>query len=327
MSEHHIPVLELGEIKDIETADRLGLTEVLGWQCLVDKTKYKEGDLIAYIPPDYVVDTTRPEFNFLNDGKKHLHRVRVIRLRGHISQGLVIHAPEGLSEGDNALETLGITRYEPPVSGPFKTRTEDANSPPGLVLTKYDIETYEKYFRLFEPGEPIVATEKLHGANARYVFWEGQFYAGSRTRWKKEYHNNLWWQAVYQNPWIQDWCEKHPNMVLYGEVFGQVQSLKYGSGPGDIYFAAFDVKVGNQFLDFDDFRSTLLVEGAKMAPLIYRGPFDLEKLKELAEEDSEWPGAQHLREGLVVKPVVERVHPRIGRLALKIVSNRYYLKG
>jgi hypothetical protein len=50
----------------------------------------------------------------------------------------------------------------------------------------------------------------------------------------------------------------------------------------------------------------------------------MEKMIELAEGPSLIPGANHLREGIVVKPVEERFHTAVGRVALKLVSLAYY---
>jgi len=113
-------------------------------------------------------------------------------------------------------------------------------------------------------------------------------------------------------------------LAVYGEVFGQVQNLKYGSTDGKIFFAAFDILRGNQWLDFDEAHAI----GAPLpwVPLVYRGPFDKEKIIELAEGDSSYPGANHYREGVVIKPVNERTDRRIGRVQLKVVGNRYLSK-
>jgi hypothetical protein len=60
-------------------------------------------------------------------------------------------------------------------------------------------------------------------------------------------------------------------------------------------------------------------------PVLYRGPFSLQKMKELADGNSTLTGADHIREGVVVKPVKERTHPKVGRLALKYIGIQYSL--
>jgi hypothetical protein len=60
--------------------------------------------------------------------------------------------------------------------------------------------------------------------------------------------------------------------------------------------------------------------------LCYSGPFVVEWIKNLAEGDSSWPGAEHKREGVVILPQEERTTSELGRVQLKLVSNRYLEK-
>jgi len=172
----------------------------------------------------------------------------------------------------------------------------------------------------------------VHNSNSRYCYAkdkDGQWtqFCGSRTNWMAEDEKNIWWMALRQCPAIGEWCRAHPEQILYGEVFGQVQSLKYGARPNDIFFAAFAVLDKSRWLDFDDaYGSVKAVPGLNWVPLLYRGPFDGAKLFELAEGDSTWPGANHMREGCVVLPIKERTDPELGRVQLKLVSNRYLEK-
>jgi len=149
-------------------------------------------------------------------------------------------------------------------------------------------------------------------------------YCGSRKFWKKEDPNNLWWKALAHCPTLEAWLRHHYDYAVYGEVFGQVQNLKYGVANGEIRFAAFDILKGNKWLSFDEAHEI----GASLpwVPLVYRGPFDKEKILALAEENSSYPGADHYREGVVVKPVIERTDRKIGRVQLKVVGNRYLSK-
>jgi hypothetical protein len=55
-------------------------------------------------------------------------------------------------------------------------------------------------------------------------------------------------------------------------------------------------------------------------------PFDFEKLQKLADGPSLIPGANHMREGIVVKPVKERRHWKLGRVMVKMVGLDYLEK-
>ena len=112
----HIEKIEW--IKPIEGADKIVLCGVLGWQCIVaKKDNFKEGDKIVYIEIDSVVPDI-PEFEFLRDRK---FRVKTIKLKGELSQGLVVplsilgkNRPINLEIGDDVTDLIGITKYLSP---------------------------------------------------------------------------------------------------------------------------------------------------------------------------------------------------------------------
>lgn len=328
MSTHAINIIEIKELLAHENADKLEIVKINGWQSCVRKGDFKIGDRAIFIEPDYIVDTSRPEFSFLSNKGNHV-RIKVSRLRGVLSQGLLIPVPNNLKHlpvGHNVISDLEIIRYEPPES--YSTSGDNVSGPSKIYFVKFDIENIQRYGRIFQPGEEVVVTEKIHGTNSRFVFAknkndEYEQFVGSRTNWKKESNDDLWWKAAQQNPQIFLWCQNNPDKILYGEVFGQVQNLKYGARVNQLFFAAFAVMYDGKWQNYDDMVSSLSEYGVPLAPEIFRGPFDYDKIISLAENDSIWPGANHMSEGVVIRPVIERDDPLIGRVALKAVSTRY----
>ncbi|HKV42632.1 MAG TPA: RNA ligase family protein [Blastocatellia bacterium] len=272
----------------------------------------------AYIPPDSVVDSSRPEFTFLAGHE----RIKVKRLRGIVSMGLLIPAPPGARIGDNIAEYFNVTRYDPPL--PLIAGGETEAAPPDY-RPNYDVNTLRRFTHLFTLGEPVWITEKIHGANSRFCFAEGRMHAGSRTTWKKYNKDNLWWKCLDQHPELEAFCRAHPGMTAYGEVYGSVQNLKYGAKPGELRLAIFDLLEGSGWIDP---RAALAAApDLPWVPLIAAEiPFDLEAVLALAEGNSVVPGANHVREGIVLKPMHERTDPEIGRVCLKVVSNAYLEK-
>ena len=317
MSEHTCDVVQI-KLERHPNADSLSLVRIYDFQCAVRTKDWKNDDLAVYIPPDSVVPDTK-EFEFLG---KHL-RIKARKLRGEWSMGLLIPAPPGAKVGDDYMEQLGIIHYEPQIHGQFTTGGDNVTPPFGF-FPKYDVFNFRKYAEYFTDGEEVVITEKMHGANARFVCVDDIVYCGSRRFWKREDPNNLWWKAFAQYAVLDAWLRHHQNLTIYGEIFGQVQNLKYGSKKGEIFFAAFDILEGDKWLDFDEAHKI----GAPLpwVPLIYRGPFNKEKALEFAEGDSSYPFADHQREGVVIKHIHERTNHKIGRVQLKIVGNRYLSK-
>lgn len=361
MSKHEVKVVKVENIRMHPNADMLEITDVWGYQCVIGKGKHRVGDLLAFIEPDYLVPVNRPEFAFLDKGKGKLQeRITMRKFRGEPSYGLLIAAPQGAQEGDDVMSLLGVERYEPPMGGSGKGGPTGflsglCEAGPEFPVPVYDLENFKKYHKLFEEGEEVILTEKVHGTNARFVFdpEQGKMFCGSRTTWKKEpgislgvktYKNeetgeeftresftpdSAWWAALKQNPWIEQWCKAHPGVVLYGEVYGpnvQGAQFHYGKKQGEYGFAVFDILDHGKWVDntklFDDPTYTDgLVETVKV---LYRGPLNKEVVFSLSEQDSSYP-EQKVREGVVIKPVQERRDVRFGRIALKNVSDRYLM--
>jgi RNA ligase (TIGR02306 family) len=134
---------------------------------------------------------------------------------------------------------------------------------------------------------------------------------------------NLWWQVLRKTPALERFCIEHPGVVVYGEVYGAVQNLAYGHGKGDAGFAAFDVLNDGYWMPADVSRALLEAYGVPCVPLVGRMPFDFDRICELAEDPTSVPGADHVREGVVVKPLEERYDDSVGRVCLKWVSAGY----
>jgi RNA ligase (TIGR02306 family) len=101
-------VQKIVDIQPIEGADAIEKVQVLGWWVVTKKGEYKVGDLCSYIQIDTIVPE-KEEFEFL---RKSNFRVKTIKLRQQISQGLIVPLPTGKwKEGDDLTEILGVKKY------------------------------------------------------------------------------------------------------------------------------------------------------------------------------------------------------------------------
>jgi RNA ligase (TIGR02306 family) len=335
-------------------ADSLSLVKIYGWQVCTKsadwdnvQTEWAEGvgehKLGAYIQPDSIVDVTRPEFSWLKRSPEDEkpHRVKVIRLRKLLSQGLLIPAPDGAQLGDDVAEQLGVRHYEPPTQEELDARqggasaSAEAYTGPTVWVPKYDIESMYRYLRCFTAGEPVYVSEKIHGQNSKFMFDGERMWAGTRKEWVKPGMGSPW-KVLETHPWIEGFCRNNPMCILFGEIYGWVQVLRYGALPGEYWFRAFDVLEGVNYWDAEHF--LLNFNEDQRVPLIeYGTPFDFEHLKAVAEGNTTLPvvgntnppdkkgksPVPNIREGVVVRPVVERADYHLGRVVLKLVSNNY----
>jgi RNA ligase (TIGR02306 family) len=319
VSEFHIRVVTIGDLADHPHADTLAVTHVHGgYPCIVKKGEFQPGDLAVYLPVDAVVPETQ-QFDFLGKNR----RIGAKKFRGIFSMGLLIPAPPGTTVGEDVQDLLGITKYEPPVELVECSETE--SSPEGWHFFSYtDIEGLRRYPDLLKSGEEVVLSEKIHGANARFVHDGNRLWVGSKKQIRKYNPQSLWWVAAQQAN-LEEKLKAFPSCIFFGEVFGRVQDLRYdlNNGVSLAFFDVFDLRLG-KYLDHDEACQRAAHVGVPWVPILYRGPWLGEQMFTLAEGKSML--AKHIREGFVVKPVCERMDDQTGRVILKLPGQDYLLR-
>ena len=104
------------DVQPIPNADAIEVLTVLGWKVVAKKGEFKIGDLVVYFEVDSILKES-PEVEFL---RKSNFRIKTIKLRGQVSQGLCLplsildtldHRLPPV-EGDDFTERLGVQKYE-----------------------------------------------------------------------------------------------------------------------------------------------------------------------------------------------------------------------
>lgn len=203
-----------------DNADKLSIIPIYGGYTYVGNTEeWSQVKRAAWIPPDNLVDTTRPEFDFLinekkytHDGKSIYHRVKAKKLRGVQSYGLLVAVPPETPLGEDWAERLGVVHYVPEEHDQsLKTGLSSGECIAGPESPKYDLENFRKWGeKIFKPDDLVFVTEKIHGASSQYVFKDGQQFCGSRYEWKREF-------PTPPNP---DEVEQHMRAKLSGRLSG-----------------------------------------------------------------------------------------------------------
>jgi RNA ligase (TIGR02306 family) len=365
MSTFNVQATRVLAVANHPEADRLDLVTVHGYTSIVARDQFAVGDLVVYLPeaavlPDYLIERLGLVGKLA--GSKH-DRVKAVRLRGIFSQGIcmgvrgetqavtLINAngeSRQFAEGEDAAEFLGITKFEPPV--PTHLAGEVANAGTHLTVA-FDIENIKRFPDVLADGEEVVFTEKLHGTftgvgivpekDARDEFVRGRFVVFSKglggqglvfkdnaANASNAYLRMAKGTGLLDAMTAQFATEAEPVFFL-GETFGKVQDLEYGiKGLSFRAFAMVRGYRGNQrYEDNDAFEAILKTMGVARVPVVYRGPFSQEALMEHTRGKETVSGqALHIREGVVVTPVKERVDMGIGRVCLKSISEDYLLR-
>ncbi len=118
-------IQKIVDIQSIPGADKIGVATVLGFQCVVSKADgFRVGDLVVYFEVDSLLPD-RPEFAFMKERK---FRVRTIKLRGQVSQGLAmplsILPNKNWHEGDDVTDTIRVKKHDPAADQEAKLMAE-----------------------------------------------------------------------------------------------------------------------------------------------------------------------------------------------------------
>ena len=118
----------IDDIEPMENADTIEVARVTGWRCVVKKGDFKKGDIALYFECDAALSAHDNRFEFLKERcykKFNLHgklfdeciRIRTMKLRGVLSQGLLMH-PEMFCEvrnkqlGEDCSDVLAVRHYD-----------------------------------------------------------------------------------------------------------------------------------------------------------------------------------------------------------------------
>ncbi len=362
MSKLIVEVVELDEVMKHDNADKLELAVVRGWNCVVPKGVYKAGDKAVYIPIDAIIPFDL-ETKLLGNAKVRLNkgRIKTIKLRGAISQGLVaslesLGLDSNLAVGTDLCTELGITKYEPPTKGQNNLMGNAGKSTKKQInshFRKYtSIENYKNYTKIFNEDDIVSVTEKVHGTSFRagYVPFEAtnlfkkilkffrlapkyEFVFGSHNVQlqgminlnKSFYDTNVYAEAVKKYELRSILKEGE---VVYGEIYGSgiQKNYDYGCKEGEHKLAIFDAMVGGEYIDASDLLLFCANKGLPKVGELYRGKFDIHVIKEILKGNSRMVPSQKVIEGGVIKPLTEVGTPYLGRKVLKLINDEYLLK-
>jgi RNA ligase (TIGR02306 family) len=259
----------------------------------------------------------------------------------------------GVNWGDDVTERLGITKYEPEIP----TNMDGEVFYLGEPATNFDLEPWEKFTDVIPDGEIVVFMEKLHGtftgikiipglnhpdafmapwgSRDIVVFSKGLGKQGLVFKDNETNASNLYAQGLKTLLTDQFWVwydslklNQKERLTILGETYGKgVQDLDYGATGKE--YRVFVIGVESDHIM--DWVGPMAVQehaeamGSKVAPILYTGPFDEEVLVEYRDGKTTLGGG-HVREGVVIYPMIPRRHDILGPVRLKAVSPDYKLR-
>lgn len=335
-------IQRIAEVQPIENADAIEKVRVLDWWCVAKKGEFRIGHACVYFEIDSLLPSDNPAFDFLAKGGRVVtialedggtasgYRLKTVRLRGQISQGLALPVSTfalGFGIGSDVSEVLGVHKWEPPIS---KQVASMARGPFPSFIPKTDEERVQNIGDTIarHAGEPFYVTEKFDGMSA--TFYRSAETFGVCSRNLDLLDGGTYW-AVARACGLD---EKLPvGFAVQGEVIGEAiqgNPLKR-KGQRMYVFNVYDFMEG-RYLDFSTMLAFCENLGLETVPVVHAEialPGSVAELVAMADGKS-MLGLDCDREGLVFRPITEQREEMRGsqsRLSFKAISNKYLLKG
>lgn len=335
-------IRKIDTLTPIEGADKIELATVGGWKVVAQKGLYKEGDLAVYFEIDsWIPETVAP---FLVKGKEARvfegvkgERLKTIKLRGQLSQGLLMPLEEAcknidseLFEGLDVSVPLNIKKWEKAIPAQLAGVCK-GNFP--TLIPKTDQERCQNMVKEIvaanESGLRFEVTEKLEGSSMTVYLMKGEFGVCSRNMDLKETEGNSYWATARKEDIEAKMraVDEHWDWAIQGELIGPgIQGNIYDLK--EVEFRVFDVyniQMGG-YLDPADRRALIERMGLKHVPVLAAtaslydtlGITDIPGLLKFAEGKSVMGLIGCEREGVVFKEVN-------GGMSFKAISNKYLL--
>lgn len=336
-------IRKISSISPIPGADNIEVARIDGWNVVVRKGEFKAGDLCVYCEIDSLLPG-RPEFEFMRPRR---FRVKTIKLRGQISQGLVFPLdiipeykqdleqdelefypwPDKYKEGDDVSEVLGIIKWEPQLPASLAGHT--MRTFPGF-LPKTDEERVQNLGNVIEArkGTECYMTEKLHGTSITCYIRDGVFGVCSRNNEKKDEEGCTYW-ATAKKEKIEEKLRAIglENVACQGELCGPgINKNTLGLKEHEIFIFDFFNVDRYRYFDPEVFVKRAQEIGFKLVPILKVGFILDHTVDELVEMvngmKTVFPSGKNA-EGVVIRALSES---NTDRLSFKVINNAFLIE-
>jgi len=327
-----VTIQKVKSISAIPDSDFLELAHVMGWQCVAKKGEFKAGDLGVY----YEVDSFLPlddRYEFLRNSSYRENvdngkgfRIRTIKMRGQLSQGLLLPLEkfpelEGCGEGADVTDKLNVKKWYIPETA-AAGGTIIGERPYGIPAS--DEIRIQSALELLDQlkGKPYYITTKMDGTSGIVYYIDGKIGCCSRNKEIKDEETALYWAPVYTYGLKEKLASLGKNLVLTGEICGPgIQKNKLRLAALEWYI--FDVKDwdAGKYLPYDEAVKLCAELRVPIVPLEERGEqfdYSLETLLEKAK--GKYPSGLD-KEGIVVR---DALAPKV--VSFKVLNNDALLK-
>lgn len=250
------------DLNPIAGADAIEVATILGWEVVVKKGIHNVGEKVIYCEIDSWIPTAVAPF--LQRGTVRSYkgvegeRLKTIRLRGQMSQGLILPLTEDHEEGTDLTEALGIIKWEPPEQyANLNSGMRRASNFPELMRKTDQPRIQNEFYRIqrmIEQGlikDEWVVQEKLEGSSMQVAKVNGVMHVTSRNvdlvLEQEGSHFIDTARGTRMFDLIENVETEYPVFALQGELIGPgIQGNIYKLDKYE--YRIFDVWVGTRYL-------------------------------------------------------------------------------
>lgn len=358
-----VTIQKVVNIESIPNADNIEVLQILGWKVVSKKGNFKVGDLCVYFEVDSIVPR-KPWSEFLFTGSnvgKQEYRIRTIKLRKQISQGLclpldILPVPQNYNggvqewqEGEDITDILEVKKYEPYIPACLRGRIK-GNFP--NFIPKTDETRIQSVPKVLEnnKGKTFFVTEKLDGSSCTFYYKDKKFGVCSRNlELQSESYsiftkilnfilrkkipndtNNVFCKMSKQLKIEETLKSYNKNIAIQGELYGQgIQGNKYKLK--GLHFSCFNIYDidKKEYLSYNTFIATAKELNLNIVPIVNDNfilNHSVDDLVNLAINTKSQINKDTLIEGLVFRPLIEEKENKLGRLSFKVINPEFLIK-
>jgi len=285
-------------IKSVEPAinsdnlDKIEFEEI-GWTTIYKKGMLKKYQEVVFIPAESVLPLELSNnlgvTNYLSRG-----RVKVVRLRGNRSEGLIVEYHEVEPWLNNILQWEDLPTIQ------MKGECEKFKDVPINFHKFYHMSNILNDPYVFKPGDSIYYSEKIHGINVRCgklknpETGEYTIYVGSHNTVLRQNTKNIYWKIVIE--YLEDILPE--DIVFFGDIYGLgIQNLHYDEHEPKVRIFAASEK--GEYIHIEMLKNICRKSNIPIVNF-YKTKFEsIEQIRKLADEPSEYTNS-HFREGIVM---------------------------
>lgn len=347
---------EIQDLQPIPGADAIEVATIDGWEVVVKKGEFKVGDPCIYFEIDSMLPVGNPAFKFLESRAKMYEdkmraRVKTIKLRGQLSQGIALPIgaftfQEMVNQAHELDKVLDIVKYEPAQDG---SGCNPAGTFP-IFIPKTDEERCQNIFSKYKgryADVKFAKSLKLDGSSITMAwvtdpelflelgtedepyahdYDDAQFIVASRNQVLRYNKDSKWWMGVENYQIIDQLKKLGKSVAIQGELMGPgIQKNRENFDKYRIFaFRAWFIDE-QRFATDEEFHDLARTLGMEICPQMgYSYPFqEFETVKDMLAA-ADIPSINHkIAEGVVYKSV-DLVNGQM--IHFKAINNKFLLK-